>query len=83
MSEVEPTPGVPDTEGFEDTLTALEERVRTLEAGDVPLDEALRLYEEGVALARRCHGFLDRAEERVASLVRGAEGPEERPLDEP
>lgn len=73
----------PETEGFEDSLSALEERVRKLEAGEVPLDQALELYEEGVELARRCHGFLDRAEERVSQLVRGRHGAEDRPLDEP
>jgi|JI7StandDraft_1071085.scaffolds.fasta_scaffold203543_2 exodeoxyribonuclease VII small subunit len=73
-----------DTElGFEDALARLEERVRRLETGEVPLDEALSLFEEGVALARTCHGHLDEAERRVAALTRGSAGPEERPLAEP
>jgi exodeoxyribonuclease VII small subunit len=69
--------------GFESALEQLEARVRRLEAGDVPLDEALALFEEGVALARTCHAALDAAEQRVASLVLGARGPEEQPLPEP
>ena len=77
------SPETPDTDGFEDALTKLEERVRSLEAGDLPLDEALALYEQGVELAKRCHGYLDRAEERVAAVVRGRSGVEERPLDDP
>jgi exodeoxyribonuclease VII small subunit len=77
------SPETPDTEGFEDALGKLEERVRALETGELPLDEALALYEQGVELAQRCHGYLDRAEERVASVVRGRGGTEERPLDDP
>lgn len=69
--------------GFEDALQELERRVRRLESGEVPLDEALRLFEEGVALARSCHEQLEAAEQRVASLVRGADGVREQPLPEP
>lgn len=67
---------------FEDALTELEKRVRALEAGDVPLDEALKLYEEGVALARTCHEQLEAADQRVAQLSRGQAGVEETPLSE-
>jgi exodeoxyribonuclease VII small subunit len=70
-------------DGFEETLRALEERVRKLEAGEVSLDEALVLYEQGVDLARRCHAHLDRAEQRVAAIARGAAGTVEQPLDDP
>ena len=69
--------------GFEEALGALEERVRKLESGDVPLEEALRLFEEGVALARTCHEQLEEAEQRVAALSRGSSGIEESPLPEP
>jgi exodeoxyribonuclease VII small subunit len=69
-----------DAPAFEDSLAALEERVRKLEAGDVSLEEALRLFEEGVDLARTCHEHLEAAEQRVAQLVRGSQGIEERPL---
>ncbi len=69
--------------GFESSLKELEDRVRRLEAGDVPLEEALRLFEEGVSLARACHDQLEAAEQRVAALVRGGSGLEERPLVEP
>lgn len=73
----------PEPEGFEQSLAALEERVRRLESGEVSLDESLDLYEQGVALARRCHEHLDRAEERVAALAQGADGPTESPLADP
>ncbi len=69
--------------GFEDALTALEERVRRLEAGSIPLDEALRVFEEGVSLARTCHERLSAAEQRIAALAHGRGGVEERPLEEP
>lgn len=69
--------------GFEESLKALEERVRKLESPDVPLDEALTLFEEGVALARTCHEQLEAAEERVAELTRGTAGLETSPMAEP
>ena len=69
--------------GFEASLTELEKRVRRLEQGDVPLEEALRLFEEGVSLARSCHEQLEAAEKRVSALTRGAQGIDERPLSEP
>ena len=69
--------------GFEGVLSELEARVRRLESGDVPLDEALRLFEEGVELARTCHEHLATAERRVAALSRGQAGITETPLEEP
>lgn len=72
-----------DRPAFEDALTRLEDRVRRLESGDVPLDEALRLFEDGVHLARLCHEHLDAAEARIAALTRGSAGIDERPLPEP
>jgi exodeoxyribonuclease VII small subunit len=66
--------------GFEEALAALEDRVRRIEAGEVPLEEALALYEQGVALAERCHDQLDAADERVAKLRHGARGIEEVPV---
>ena len=75
MSEQPPT--------FETALNALEERVRSLESGEVSLDQALTLFEEGVELARSCHTHLDQAEQRIAALTRGRDQIEERPLTEP
>ncbi len=69
-----------DHPGFEEALSSLEDRVRRLEVGDVPLDEALELFEQGVQLSRVCHEHLDAAEQRVAALSRGPTGPTERPL---
>lgn len=72
-----------DTPRFEDALNALEEHVVKLESGDVPLDEALALFEAGIALAKDCNEQLDAAQERVLALTRGPAGPEQSPLPEP
>lgn len=68
---------------FENALSELETRVRKLEAGEVSLDEALQLFEEGVALANTCHEQLDAAEDRISSLSRGQAGIESTILPEP
>lgn len=68
---------------FEHALSELETRVRKLEAGEVSLDEALQLFEEGVALANTCHEQLDAAEDRISSLSRGQAGIESTILPEP
>lgn len=69
--------------GFEAALAELERRVRLLEGGEIPLEEALRHYEEGVSLARECHAYLEAAETRVVALREGARGYDEDPLPEP
>lgn len=54
---------------FEPALKALEERVRTLDQGDLPLEQALQLFEEGVILQRTCQEMLDATEKRVVELT--------------
>jgi exodeoxyribonuclease VII small subunit len=54
---------------FEDSIRRLSEIVDTLESGDLPLEESLRLFEEGVKLARSSQSTLDRAERRVEELL--------------
>jgi exodeoxyribonuclease VII small subunit len=61
-------------EGFDQVLERLKGLVDKLEQGSLGLEEALRLFEEGVALARRGHSILDAAEKRVELLVRGPGG---------
>ncbi len=53
---------------FEAAMTRLEETVRLLESGNVPLDESLALFEEGIALVKLCNGKLDAAEQKVVKL---------------
>jgi len=54
---------------FEEALARLEEAVRRLEAGNLPLDEAVAVFEEGTRLARVCNERLDAAELKVSQLV--------------
>ncbi len=66
--------------GFEADLEALEAKVQTLQRGGSSLDDALRTFEEGLTLYRRCSAALRTAEQRVAKLVVGLDGLEEVPL---
>ena len=59
---------------FEDALQRLEQIVDQLETGDLPLDESLKVFEEGVALARRCAKYLEEAEKRIELLTRDQSG---------
>ena len=59
---------------FEQSLKRLEEIVKRMESGDVALEEALALFEEGTALAGSCNKLLDSAELKVLQMTRGADG---------
>ena len=59
---------------FEDALKALEEVVRRLESGDVPLDESISLYERGAALRKHCQARLDAAQARIEKIVTDSAG---------
>jgi exodeoxyribonuclease VII small subunit len=61
-------------ESFEDALRKLEKIVARMEEADIPLEEALQSFEEGVRLARFCSKKLDEAEQKVAMLVRDETG---------
>ncbi len=56
------------TDTFEDLYLRLEEAVAKLEAGNLPLEESIALYEEGMVLAQRCQELLDSAELRITKL---------------
>ena len=58
---------------FEDALGRLEEIVRHLEKGDMPLNDSLGLYEEGTGLITACSKMLDEAEQKVVKLKKGAD----------
>ena len=55
-------------ESFEQLYARLEESVARLEAGGLSLEEAITLYEEGMAQAKRCQDRLDEAEQRITKL---------------
>jgi exodeoxyribonuclease VII small subunit len=59
---------------FERSLARLEEVVRKLESPQLSLDEAMRLFEEGVSLSRVCQKQLEEAEGRVEILLKKADG---------
>ncbi|HKV38951.1 MAG TPA: exodeoxyribonuclease VII small subunit [Blastocatellia bacterium] len=72
---------------FESSLKELEEIVQSLEAGDLPLEQSLELFEKGVRITRECQTRLDEAERKVEILLKGADGkvvtrPFEEPADE-
>ena len=59
---------------FEESMTRLDEIVKALEAGDVPLEESMKLFEEGTKLAAKCAALLDTAELKVSKLMAGPDG---------
>ena len=60
--------------GFEENMQRLEQIVRMLERGDAPLEDALKLFEEGTRLAKSCDAMLNKAEKKVVTLTKGADG---------
>ena len=62
------------TATFEQNIRRLEEIVAALEKGDAPLADSLALFEEGRRLIAACSGALDRAEQQVVKLMKGADG---------
>ena len=63
-----------DEPTFEQALQQLEQIVQKLEKGELPLEESLRLYEDGIRLSRLCHGKLEEAEGRIELLLKDARG---------
>jgi exodeoxyribonuclease VII small subunit len=59
---------------FEAALQRLEQIVQQLEKGELPLEQSLVLYEEGIKLTRLCHAKLEEAEGRIETLMKDARG---------
>lgn len=59
---------------FEENMERLEQIVRAMDRGDVPLEESLKLFQEGTQLVERCGKLLDEAELQVKKVVTDAEG---------
>ena len=59
---------------FEACLARLEQIVAALESGNLPLEESLKVFEEGVALARHCGRYLEEAERRIEVLAKDESG---------
>ncbi|MEG3639024.1 exodeoxyribonuclease VII small subunit [Magnetococcus sp. PR-3] len=64
-------------QGFEASLERLETLVGDLERGELPLEEALSAYEEGMKLAKQCQKRLDSAEKRIEKIATPALSDEE------
>ena len=68
---------------FEQALDRLDEIVRHLEKGDLPLSDSLTLFEEATGLLANCSKMLDEAEQKVVKLHKGADRkPEELPFED-
>ncbi|MDO4777013.1 MAG: exodeoxyribonuclease VII small subunit [Cardiobacteriaceae bacterium] len=62
-----------EPQSLENRLKALAELVEQLERGDIPLEEALRQYEQGIALVRECQRQLTEAEQTILRLQQNGE----------
>ena len=68
---------------FEQSITRLDEIVKQLEKGDAPLNDSLKLFEEGTALISNCDAMLNEAEQMVVKLKKGPDGePVELPFED-
>jgi exodeoxyribonuclease VII small subunit len=68
---------------FETAMARLEEIVQALEQGDLPLEQSLKLFEEGVKLSRICNKRLEEAERKVEVLFKDSDGKlKPRPFEE-
>ncbi|MBW2442745.1 MAG: exodeoxyribonuclease VII small subunit [Deltaproteobacteria bacterium] len=66
---------------FEQAMKQLERIVQDLESGDMPLEKAIKTFEEGIQLSRFCSEKLDETEKRITILLQDAEGkPSEAPF---
>ena len=65
---------------FEESLVELEEIVQRLECGDVPLEEALTAFQEGMALSKQCQDTLEKAEKTLTKIM--TENNKEIPFEE-
>ncbi|GAJ98632.1 exodeoxyribonuclease VII small subunit [Geomicrobium sp. JCM 19055] len=54
---------------FEQAMTSLEEIINQLEAGDVPLEKAIDMYQQGMTLSKQCHEQLQNVEKKMDQIV--------------
>jgi len=59
---------------FEQAIKELEQIVQDLESGDLPLEKAIKKFEEGVALSKFCAEKLDESEKKITILTKDAAG---------
>lgn len=63
-----------DNKTFEQNMNRLEQIVHAMERGDIPLEESLKLFQEGTELVRSCGALLDAAELQVRKILPGTDG---------
>ena len=63
-----------ESKTFEQSMARLDAIVRQMEQGNVPLEESLKLFQEGTGLVQTCTQLLDQAELEVVKLMKGADG---------
>lgn len=67
---------------FEQALADLEQLVTTMETGDLPLEESLKAFEQGVKLTRECQAALQQAEQKVEILLQQGKEIEVQPFSD-
>jgi len=68
---------------FEEAMQRLEEIVQSLDSGDLPLEESLKIFEEGMKLVGFCNSKLDEAEKKVSLLIKESDGQlKEQPFED-
>jgi exodeoxyribonuclease VII small subunit len=73
----------PKSNEFEKAFQQLEKIVQRLEGEELPLDESLQLFEEGIRLSRFCHQRLEDVEKKIELILADAKGqPVTEPFDE-
>ena len=68
---------------FEESIKQLKEIVERIEQGQIPLQDSLEQYEEGMALINHCRGILQKAEKRIEKISKQEQGAEEAADEEP
>ena len=66
---------------FEDAMRELEDIVKRLESGDLPLEESLKIFEQGIDLSRYCSKKLEEAEKKVSLLMKDEGGIKKEPFE--
>ena len=64
----------PNNASFESNMQRLEQIVRAMERGDVPLEESLKLFQEGTELVRTCNQLLEKAQLQVKKIMTAPDG---------
>lgn len=67
---------------FETSMAELQEIVMRLEKGELPLEDSLKQFEQGITIARQCQAILNEAEQKIEILSAGKKSPSDEISDE-